>query len=401
MLPEVKIKAAKVPAGKNQIKLTDGEGLYLLVNKSGKYWRFDYRFGGKRKTMAMGVYPATSARMARKRKMEARDMLVRNIDPQQEKKQQLELARSESDALTFESITHEWFEDYQKDLSPDYAKKVIRSFELNVFPWLGSTPIQNIKAAAVLEVLKRIADRGAEETARRVKALCSQVFCYAVLHHDLEQDPTLMIKGFLKNKKRKHYACITDPKKVGELMRAIQAYEGTYAVKVALMLTPYLFLRPGELRQLEWQEIDFEHQQIKIPADKMKMREVHIVPLSKQALGLLRDIQPLTGSGRYVFPSIRTNLRPISNNTVNIALRRLGYDKEIMCAHGFRGLASTLLHELGFNTDYIERQLAHKEGNAIKAAYNHARHLPERTSMMQSWADYLDKLRDDSIVKTQ
>jgi len=396
MLPDIKIRTTKLPEGKTQIKLTDGEGLYLLVLKSGKYWRFDYRFARKRKTLALGVYPAMSAKNARKRKMEAREMLAEGMDPSQMKKQAEAKRRAETQAVTFEGVARDWFKEYKKDLSEAYAKKVMTSLEQNVFPWMGVLPIKSIKASLVLDTLKRISDRGAEETARRVKSLCSQVFCYGVLHNDLEVDPTTMIKGFLKNKKRRHYACITEPKRAGELMRAIQGFEGTYVVKSALMLTPYIFLRPGEIRHLEWKEIDFENKQIKIAAKKMKMRELHIVPLSVQTISILRDIQPLTGRGRYVFPSIRSNLRPISNNTINVTLRRLGYDKNTMTAHGFRAMASTLLHEQGFNSDYIERQLAHKEGNAIKAAYNHARHLPERTIMMQCWADYLDLLRDGS-----
>jgi len=356
--------------------------LYLLVNKTGKYWRLDYRFAGKRKTLAIGIYPVITLKSARAARELAKEQLSRGVDPSQAKKEAEIERRAVSYAATFESVAREWFAGYKKDLSENYAAKVMTSLEQNVFPWLGPMPIKDIKAALVLETLKRIANRGAEETARRVKALCSQVFCYAVLHHDLDQDPTMMIKGFLKNKKKKHYACITDAKQAGELMRAMHNFDGTFVVKSALLLTPYLFLRPGELRQLEWQDIDFEHKQIKLAAEKMKMKEVHIVPLSRQAISILKDIQPLTGRGRYIFPSIRTNLRPISNNTVNVALRRLGYDKETMTAHGFRGMASTLLHERGFNSDFIERQLAHKEGNAIKEAYNHARHLPERVGMM-------------------
>ena len=397
MLAEMKIRAAKVPNGKKQVKLTDGGGLYLLVKPAGKYWRFDYRFAGKRKTMALGKYPDIKTKRARQLRDEVREQLANGIDPQKLKREKDEQIRAESAALSFEGVAREWFKVYKKDLSKSYADKVIRSLEINVFPWLGSIPIKDIKAPQVLLTLQRIADRGAEETARRVKALCSQVFCYGVLHHQLESDPTTVIKGFLKNKKKKHYACITDSKEAGQLMRDINSFEGTYIVQIALKLTPYVFLRPGELRNLEWVEVDFPKKQIRLPADKMKMKQAHIVPLSRQALSLLEDIYQLTGRGRYVFPSIRTNLRPISNNTINVALRRLGYDKETMCAHGFRAMASTLLHELGFNSDYIERQLAHKEGNAIKAAYNHARHLPERFEMMQAWADYLDGLREGQI----
>ena len=398
MLAEMKIRAAKVPNGKKQVKLTDGGGLYLLVKPAGKYWRFDYRFAGKRKTMALGKYPDIKTKRARQLRDEVREQLANGIDPQKLKREKDEQIRAESAALSFEGVAREWFKVYKKDLSKSYADKVIRSLEINVFPWLGSIPIKDIKAPQVLLTLQRIADRGAEETARRVKALCSQVFCYGILHHQLESDPTTVIKGFLKNKKKKHYACITDSKEAGQLMRDINSFEGTYIVQIALKLTPYVFLRPGELRNLEWVEVDFPKKQIRLPADKMKMKQAHIVPLSRQALSLLEDIYQLTGRGRYVFPSIRTNLRPISNNTINVALRRLGYDKETMCAHGFRAMASTLLHELGFNSDYIERQLAHKEGNAIKAAYNHARHLPERFEMMQAWADYLDGLREGADI---
>ena len=398
MLAEMKIRAAKVPNGKKQVKLTDGGGLYLLVKPAGKYWRFDYRFAGKRKTMALGKYPDIKTKRARQLRDEVREQLANGIDPQKLKREKDEQIRAESAALSFEGVAREWFKVYKKDLSKSYADKVIRSLEINVFPWLGSIPIKDIKAPQVLLTLQRIADRGAEETARRVKALCSQVFCYGILHHQLESDLTTVIKGFLKNKKKKHYACITDSKEAGQLMRDINSFEGTYIVQIALKLTPYVFLRPGELRNLEWVEVDFPKKQIRLPADKMKMKQAHIVPLSRQVLSLLEDIYQLTGSGRYVFPSIRTNLRPISNNTINVALRRLGYDKETMCAHGFRAMASTLLHELGFNSDYIERQLAHKEGNAIKAAYNHARHLPERFEMMQAWADYLDGLREGADI---
>ncbi len=398
MLAEMKIRAAKVPNGKKQVKLTDGGGLYLLVKPAGKYWRFDYRFAGKRKTMALGKYPDIKTKRARQLRDEVREQLANGIDPQKLKREKDEQIRAESAALSFEGVAREWFKVYKKDLSKSYADKVIRSLEINVFPWLGSIPIKDIKAPQVLLTLQRIADRGAEETARRVKALCSQVFCYGILHHQLESDPTTVIKGFLKNKKKKHYACITDSKEAGQLMRDINSFEGTYIVQIALKLTPYVFLRPGELRNLEWVEVDFPKKQIRLPADKMKMKQAHIVPLSRQVLSLLEDIYQLTGRGRYVFPSIRTNLRPISNNTINVALRRLGYDKETMCAHGFRAMASTLLHELGFNSDYIERQLAHKEGNAIKAAYNHARHLPERFEMMQAWADYLDGLREGADI---
>ncbi|MDX8381824.1 MAG: tyrosine-type recombinase/integrase, partial [Ghiorsea sp.] len=365
-LTDSKVKAAVAPEGKKQDKLTDGAGMYLLVKEAGKYWKYDYRYAGKRKTLSIGVYPIVSLKAARGMRERAKELLSEGVDPSQAKKD-LEAHRRENlRAVTFEAVTNEWFAGHRKDLTDDYAKQIIRRFELNVFPWLGAMPIKSIKASLVLEILKRIAGRGAEETARRVKTLCSQVFRYAMLHYDLEQDPTIALQGYLKKKNKRHYACIKDSKQAGGLMRAMQTIDGTHVVKSALLLSAYVFLRPGELRKLEWDDIDFENKKIRLPEDKMKMNEVHIVPLSSQAIAILRDVKPLTGRGRYVFPSIRTNLRPISNNTVNVALRRLGYDKETMTAHGFRGMASTLLHERGFNSDFIERQLAHKEGNAIK-----------------------------------
>jgi len=393
-LTDTKVKNANVPEGKKQAKIADGGGLYLLVTSTGKYWRLKYRFAGKEKTLAIGVYPTVSLKKARQVREAAKESLSEGIDPNFAKKEAERLKRAEQDAATFEGVAREWHKEHSKHVSAKYAKKVIVSLERDIFPWLGQLPIGSIKAIEVLNSLKRVADRGAEETARRLKTLCSQVFCYAVLHHELEQDPTTSIKGFLRNKKEQHYATITEPKKVGDLLRTMQTYEGAFQVRCALLMMPYVFVRPGELRQAEWSEFDLKERVWKLPAEKMKMKEMHIVPLSKQVIAILEDLFPFSGQGKYLFPSIRTNLRPISDNTLNGALRRLGFDKTEITGHGFRGMASTLLHERGYNSDYIERQLAHKEGNAIKAAYNHARHLDERTAMMQEYADYLDSLRE-------
>jgi integrase len=397
-LTDAKVKAAKLKDGKKQMKLADSDGLYLLVKPAGKYWRFDYSYGGKRKTLAIGVYPNVSLVAARDKRRDAERLLEKHIDPNQHKRNEKQKEKAKMRAATFKGIALEWFEDYKKHISEGHAQTIIRRLEREVFPVIGGYPIEAIKPREVLKLLQGIADRGAEETARRIKSLCSQVFCYAILHHDLEIDPTQPLKKFLSKKDVKHMPTITDPKKVGALMRAIQSFEGTHVVQCALKLAPLVFVRPTELRHAEWSEIDLEAAEWRIPAEKMKMGAAHIVPLSKQALAILNEIKLFTGEGKYVFPSIRTALRPMSENTINVALRRLGYSKDEMCGHGFRGMASTLLHEQGYPSDVIERQLAHKEGNAIKAAYNHARHLPERKAMMQAWADYLDALRDGAQV---
>lgn len=393
-LTDAKVKAAKLPGDKKQIKISDAGGLYLLVNKSGKYWRLKYRFAGKEKTLSIGVYPLVSLKKARQAREVAKEQLFEGINPNHAKQEAERKRRAQQEAATFEGVGRQWHKEHSKHVSEKYAVKLIVSLERDIFPWLGSLPIESVKAIDVLNTLKRVAERGAEETARRLKTICSQVFCFAVLHHELESDPTISIKGFLRNKKTKHYPTITEPKQLGEFLRAIQSYQGVFQVRCALIIAPYVFLRPGELRQAEWDEFDLEAKQWKVPAFKMKMKEVHVVPLSKQVIEILKELHPYTGGGRYLFPSVRTNLRPISDNTLNGALRRLGYDKQTIVIHGLRSTASTLLHEQGYNSDFIERQLAHKEGNAIKAAYNHARHLTERKKMMQDYADYLDDLRE-------
>jgi integrase len=278
--------------------------------------------------------------------------------------------------------------------SEKHSKTVISRLENNIFPWLGKTEVGDISASMLLDVLKRIESRGAIETAHRVKQICGQVFRYAIATGRAERDPCVDLKGALAPTRAKSMATITDPKKIGELMRVISGYEGNLITRCALKLAPLVFVRPGELRHAEWYEIDLDLAQWKIPADKMKMRQVHIVPLSKQALAIFYELKPLTGSGKFVFPSLRSGSRPMSNNTINAALRRMGYSKEELTGHGFRSMASTLLHENGWKTDVIERQLAHAESNSVKRAYNHAQHLPEREKMMQWWADYLEKLSD-------
>ncbi|WP_419174420.1 tyrosine-type recombinase/integrase [Desulfosediminicola sp.] len=372
-------------------KLTDGRGLYLLVNKSGKYFRWDYRFAGKRKTLALGVYPDIRLKEVREKHEDFRRLLAKDIDPMEYKKKVKAEIHAEV-THSFESVSREWFLKNKTVWTEKHAKTVIGRLENNVFPWLGNLNVGAISAPVLLETLRRIEERGANETAHRVKQICGQVFKYAIATGRAERDPSADLKGALSPTRAKSMATITDPNKIGQLMRAIHGYEGHLITRCALKLAPLLFVRPGELRHAEWDEIDLKGAQWKIPAEKMKMRKVHIVPLSSQAVHIFHELQPLTGSEKFAFPSLRSGSRPMSNNTVNAALRRMGYSKEELTGHGFRSMASTLLHENGWNTDVIERQLAHVESSTVKRAYNHAEHLPERRKMMQWWADYLDGL---------
>ncbi|GAV19913.1 putative prophage CPS-53 integrase [Mariprofundus micogutta] len=391
-LSDMKVKSAALPEGKRQVRLSDGGGLYLQVTNAGKYWRMNYRFGGKQKTLAIGVYPSVTLKEARTKRDEAKKLLELNIDPSQAKQHDRREKQSQRMALTFEGVSKEWLIKNKVKWVPEYTNRIQNWLNNDICPWIGSLPIDEIKAVDVLAVLRKAEDRGAVDTAHKLRSICGQVFRYAVATARIDSDPSRDLRGALEPKVVSHRATITDPKKVGELLRAIQSFEGTFIVQCAMKITPYLFVRPGELRQAEWSEINIEKAEWRIPAEKMKMKQVHIVPLSDQVITILRDAHALTGEGKYVFPSIRSAARPMSNNTVNSALRRLGYDKSEICAHGFRGMASTILHEQGWPTDVIERQLAHQEGNEVKRSYNHARHLPERQKMMQHWADYLDGL---------
>jgi integrase len=394
-LTDTAIRNAK-PQNK-QYKLTDEKGMYLLVNQTGKYFRLDYRFAGKRKTLALGVYPEVKLAEARGKRDDARKMIANGIDPCQVRKikKSIQIEQSEN---SFEAIAREWHGKFSSKWADSHAKKIIRRLELYIFPWLGSRPIADISPPELLSALRRVENKGVLETAHRAQQNCGQVFRYAIATGRAERDPSADLRGALTPAKHGRMATIIDPKKIGELLRAIDGYEGTPVAKSALKLAPLVFVRPGELRHAEWAEIDLDKAEWRIPAEKMKMKDPHIVPLSTQAVEILNEIQPITGQGRYVFPSIRTNRRPMSNNTILAALRRMGYSKEEMSGHGFRAMASTVLHEQGWPSDIIERQLAHAERNSIKAAYNHAQHLPERKKMMQAWADYLDTLKTGSKV---
>ncbi len=373
-------------------KLVDGRGLYVLVNKAGKYFRWDYRFAGKRKTLALGVYPQISLKEAREKHEDLRRLLARDIDPMEIKKQKKAEVQAEVEN-TFEFVAREWFVKNNSVWTAKHADTIISRLQNNIFPWLGSVEISAVTAPMLLEVLRRIEERGALETAHRVKQICGQIFRYAIATGRAERDPSFDLRGALAPTKSKSMATITDPKMIGVLMRAIDGYQGSIITRCALKFAPLTFVRPGELRHAEWTEFNLDEFEWKIPSEKMKMRTVHIVPLSLQAITVLKEIRPLTGNGKYVFPSLRSGGRPMSNNTILAALRSMGYTKEEMTGHGFRAMASTLLHEQGWPSDVIERQLAHRERNSVKAAYNHAQYLLERRRMMQVWADYLDSLR--------
>lgn len=394
MLTDSSVKNAKAQA--KPYKLADERALYLLVTPSGgKLWRFKYRRPVTRKenTLALGAYPDVSLRKARERRDEARKALSDGIDPADQRK-----AAAAAGAATFEAVAREWIANNATRWNASNAEQVTARLERNVFPWIGRKPVADVTAADVLAVIRRIAERGAVEIAHRVRGSIGQVLRFAVGTQRAGMDVTPALRGAIPPSAERHYATITEPAKVGELLRAIDGYAGSFVTRAALQLAPLVFVRPGELRAMEWAELDLDAGEWRIPAERMKMKEAHVVPLAPQAVAILRDLQPLTGATRYVFPSVRSAKRPMSENTIGAALRRLGYPVGSMTAHGFRAMASTLLNEQGWAPDVIERQLAHKERNAVRAAYNRAEYLPERRKMVQAWADYLDALRKGADV---
>lgn len=397
-LTDTFVKQAKhtgAPAGD---KYADGQGLYLLVTTSGKYWRLNYRFLGKQKTLALGVYPAVSLAKARKKRDEAREQLADGIDPSQAKRDAHQAQRLAA-AHTFEAVARDWLKKTAAKRAASTQEKVTTWLEKDVFPSLGRKPISTIRASEVLATVLKIEARGAIDSAHRVKQLCGQVFRYAVANELAERDVTVDLRGALSAVEKENFAAITEPEPAGVLMRSIYAYAGHPYATAALKLAPLVFVRPGELRSAEWSEIDLKAAEWRIPASKMKMNVGHIVPLATQAIDILRALHALTGHGKFVFPSIRTGARCMSENTLNAALRSMGYDKQTMTAHGFRAMARTILDEvLGERVDFIEHQLAHLVKDPNGRAYNRTAHLPARRAMMQRWADYLDKLRNGADV---
>lgn len=394
-LTDTAIRNAK-PKDKAYV-LNDGRGLNLEISpKGGKWWRLRYTFGGKPNRISLGTYPEISLVQARERREEARKLIAQGVDPSNARKDAR--VQEQQQAETFELVARQWHERFTPSWTPGHAARILTSLAKDAFPWIGSKAIRSILPPEVLSVARRVESRGAIETAHRLVGNISMVFRYAVSAGLVESDPTRDLRGALSPTNETHHASITEPGAVGELLRTIETYKGSLITRCALKLAPLTFVRPGELRHAEWSEINEEASEWRIPAHKMKMRVQHIVPLSKQALAVLEEIKPLTGTGRYVFPGERTASRPMSENTVTAALRRLGYAKDEMTGHGFRSIASTLLNEQGWNRDAIERQLSHAERNGVRAAYNYAEFMTERRKMMQAWADYLDALREGGKV---
>ena len=378
-------------------KLIDAGGLYVQVTPAGgKLWRWKYRYNKKERLASLGKYPRVSLAEARAKHQMLRDRLAAGEDPaehlRQEKETQQGIAQN-----TFELVAREWHKKNLDTWTEQYSGQIMRRLEADIFSQIGDAPIAELKPMHMLTALQKIEDRGARETAHRIKQTCGQILRYAVATGRAERDIVADLRGALAPVKKGHHAALTDPADVAGLMKAIDGYDGSFVVKCALRLLPLVFVRPGELQKMEWAEVDLEQKQWCIPSEKMKMRQPHMVPLSLQALAILKEIKPLTGSGKYVFPCQRSNARPMSNMALLAALRRIGYTKEQMTPHGFRAMARTLLDEvLQIRPDFIEHQLAHAVRDPNGRAYNRTAHLKERQKMMQSWADYLDGLKSEN-----
>lgn len=378
------------PSGKTR-RLFDERGLYLEIAPSGgRWWRLKYRFGGKEKRLSLGVYPDVSLKEAREARDEARKLLARGVDPSENRKA-TKLATVNRHSNGFEIVAREWYGKHKPNWAESHSSRVIRSFELHVFPYLGAKPIADVTAQELLAVVRRVEARGLE-TAHRALSNCGQVFRYGIATGRCERDPSADLRGALPPVKASHFSACTDPKRLGEILCAMDAYTGTLIVQCALRLAPLVFVRPGELRQARWADIDLDRAEWRYLVTKTDTP--HIVPLSKQAVTILRELQPVTGFGELVFPSACSRTRPMSDNAVLVALRAMEIGKDEMTGHGFRAVARTILDEvLGFRPDIIEHQLAHAVKDPNGRAYNRTSFLPERKEMMQKWADYLDGIK--------
>ena len=386
MLSDKAILQAKPKEKLYRLSDNTGNNLSLEVTPTGgKRWRFRYRFNGTPKMISLGTYPLVTLKEARDRAIEAKKAVEQGTDPSSKKK----VTQGDN---TFQTVAKEWFKLFTPTTTPRYSKEVWSRLERDVFPFIGKMPLADIDAPTVLSVLRRTEDRGVIITTHKIKSHISQIFKYAIACGLAYADPSRDLSPALQNRKSKPMPAIIEPKEVGKLMVAISGYPMP-VVRSALMLGALTFVRPGELRAAEWEEFDMVAAEWRIPAEKMKMKRPHIVPLSTQALEILDKLKPLTGHSVYLFPSNRTITRPMSDMTVNVALRTLGYAQGEMTGHGFRAMANSLLAERGWSVDAIERQLAHVEGNKIRAAYHRSEHLEERRKMMQAWADYLDELQ--------
>jgi integrase len=396
-LTDTFLRAIK-PTGKVQ-KHSDGGGLYMYVTPSGSptsggmLWRMGYRFEGKQKTLSLGAYPAVSLKDARQKREDAKEQLAKGIDPGELKKAVKAAIRAEVEN-SFEVVAREWHEKQSVKWVDTHRRNILAYLEKDIFPLIGALPIDGIRSPVLLEALRRMENRNAPAAAKKMRQTCGQIFRYAIATGRAENDPAAGLRDALTPRKVVNFASIKEAQEIGALLRDIEAYQGNEIVRAALRIAPYVFVRPGELRRAEWTEFDHSKAEWRIPAEKMKMRQVHIVPLAGQVLSLLEDLYQYTGHSRFLFPSMRADSAPISDMTLLAGLRRLGYTKEQMTVHGFRSMASTLLNEQGYNRDWIERQLAHGERNSIRAAYNYAEYLPERRRMMQEWADFFDGLRN-------
>ncbi|MCF6808382.1 tyrosine-type recombinase/integrase [Thiotrichales bacterium 19S9-12] len=376
-------------------KVFDSQGLFMIVKKTGKrWWRFKYRFKGKEQTLSLGVYPDISLKDARLKRDEYRKILTEDINPADLRK---EIKAEQKGENLFETIALQWHQMKEDEWSTKYADMVLSSLRRNIFPYVKNKHINDIKPTEMLEILKKLESRGKIETTKRIKQTCGQIFRYGVALGKCERDPTRDIGDALKAVKSTPYAFLSHPDDIARLLKDIDQYHGHFIIKCALMLAPLVFLRPTELAQGEWQEVDFDKSEWHIAEHRMKMRQKHIVPLSRQAMNIIKGLRLCTNTSRFMFPSRSDDDKPMSSESLRMALRRMGYSTEEVTTHGFRHMASTRLHEMasdfGWHSDVIERQLAHAERNKIKAAYNHAEYLVERRRMMQVWADYLDSLK--------
>lgn len=402
-LTDAAIRTAK-PKDK-PYKLFDGNGLFLLVvptkkselpqNGSGKWWRFKYRYGGKEKLLSFGTYPEISLSSAREKRDTARKQIAEGFDPGEERKS------SKSGSGNFETVAREWIELKSPGWSPSHIEKTISILKKDVFPYIGSRPVGEITPPEMLALLKRV-DTRSPVTARKAYSTCRQIFFNAIAHGRATLNPADGLTVLLSPKRVKHMAAPTEQGEVSRLLKALPDYPGSFPVRCALMLSPIFFVRPGTMRGMEWQDVDLDRAEWRIPIEQLKRRQIDkdarrgeiglIVPLPRQAVAILRELHQLTGGGRFAFPGPRHKEKPISENTVRTALHAMGFTKEDITPHGFRHMASTLLHEMGFPSHLIEKQLAHSDKNKIRAVYNHAEYLPERRKMMQAWADYLELL---------
>ncbi len=397
MLTQLQITSAKPKA--KPYNLSDGQGLVLAIQTTGsKLWRFRYRYAGRQKTLHIGPWPATSLADAREKCREARKAIAAGLDPALEKKREKVTARF-AVATTFKDVALEWVAKCEREGRAEITLDKIRWLLGMAYPLIGSHPINGITPTEALSVLRKVEAKGRYESARRMRSVLSRVFRYGIATARCDRDVAADLRGALTTPRTVHHAAITDPEEVGILLKTMDGYTGQAVTRMALRLSPHLFVRPGELRQAEWTEIDVEKAVWSIPAERMKMRRPHRVSLSRQVLEMIAELREITGHRKHLFPCMGSPRKPMSENGVNQALRRLGYEHGEMTAHGFRAMAATLLNEMGrWNPDAIERQLAHQEASSVRRAYARGEYWDERVAMMQHWSDYLDGLRDTAVT---